>query len=99
MRKHRDVTGINKAASSAATPTKTTPAKPTSARKRKTPSKKNAKELTPVDDDDEVKNLKRELSDDDLEVDTPTKKVKNENDELRQEQGLRRKYRGRSILC
>lgn len=79
------MSGISKAASGAATPTKTTPAKPTSARKRKTPSKKNTKELTPVDDDDEVKNLKRELSEDDFEVTTPSKKVKGENDELRQE--------------
>ncbi|POR34159.1 Uncharacterized protein TPAR_05653 [Tolypocladium paradoxum] len=87
LRKNRDVSGIKKAASGAATPTKTTPAKPTSARKRKAPSKKNAKELTPVDDDDEVKNLKREHSDDDLCVTTPSKKVKNEeiNDALRQE--------------
>ncbi|PNY28836.1 Uncharacterized protein TCAP_01245 [Tolypocladium capitatum] len=85
LRKNRDVSGINKAAGGTTTPTKTTPSKPTSARKRKTPSRKNAKELTPFDDEEEVKHLlKRELSDEELEVTTPTKKAKI-NEQLRQD--------------
>ncbi|KJZ80384.1 hypothetical protein HIM_00234 [Hirsutella minnesotensis 3608] len=64
LRKNRDMGGLAKApGSEGGTPVKKTPTKGAT-RQRKTPSKRGIKELSPVDDDEEVQNLKREISDD-----------------------------------
>ncbi|KAM4059914.1 hypothetical protein HRG_002467 [Hirsutella rhossiliensis] len=78
LRKGRDLSGIVNASSGGGTPTKTTPSK-AGGRQKKTPSKRSNRELTPVEDDDEVKNLKREAPDAEVKMETPkNKRVKKE---------------------
>lgn len=73
LRKGRDLSGVANAAGGGGTPTKTTPSK-AGGRGRKTPSKRGNKELTPVEDDEEVKNLKREAPDVEIKKKTPKNK-------------------------
>ncbi|EQL02149.1 hypothetical protein G6O67_001484 [Ophiocordyceps sinensis] len=73
LRKGRDLSGVANAAGGGGTPTKTTPSK-AGGRGRKTPSKRGNKELTPVEDDEEVKNLKREAPDVEIKKETPKNK-------------------------
>ena len=79
LRRNRDVSAINNAAGGSAptTPKATAKGGGGGGRKRGASRKKWDRELSPVDDGDEVKNLKRENSEE-LEVETPVKRVKKE---------------------